>query len=94
MPEVKTPILDICDFDKRVTHAGNNKRPFEMIEVGSLVSVQQNGYEISLTVLTIKEDGFIGKIKDFSASSDEYQYEGLKIKDLIKFKTENISSIP
>lgn len=94
MSEVKTPILDICDFNKRMIHSGNGKRPSETLEIGSEVSVQQNGYEISLTVLTIKEDGFIGKIIEFSASPNEYQYEGLKIKDFIKFKIENICSIP
>ncbi len=94
MAEIKTPKLDVSDFDDQVTHVGSGKKPSEIITCGSEVSVQQNGYEISLTVLTVKKDGFIGKIIKFDAPPNEYEYEGLKIKDLIEFIKENICSIP
>ena len=92
MKNIRTPKLDICQFNNGSSQQSSGKRPSETITRGSKVSVQQNGYEVSLAVLSVKEDGFLGKIIDLDAPSDKY--DGLSIGDTIEFKNENISSIP
>ena len=94
MDKIKKPKLDICNYDNKCAHTNSGKRPSETIGRGSKISVQQNGYEISLTILIKEEDYFIGKIIALYAPRDEYEYKGLEVGDHIKFKKENICSIP
>lgn len=90
--EPKKAQLDVCDHDKDAVQMDSKRNPSKTISRGSNLSVQQNGYEISLTVLIVKKDRFIGKIMAFDATPD--RYKDLAIGDIIEFKKENICSIP
>ena len=92
MNEVKKPKLDVDDFNGKAFNLFSFKSPSEIADKGHRVSVSQNGYEISLEVLVKTDMYFIGQIITLDASPD--RYDDLNVGDKIKFKKENICSIP